>query len=91
MRKAVTPKFKRLEQSHAHASCLGNLPKKSLWASATQVQLTVCGYTMICLLYNLMDEVIPIFGSAARQDGGLGMSTSALALPLALGGCSIFV
>ena len=56
-----------------------------------QVQLTVCGYTMICLLYNLMDEVIPIFGSAAREDGGLSMSTVALALPLALGGCSIFV
>ena len=51
----------------------------------------MCGYTMICLLYNLMDEVTPIYGSAAREDGGLGLSTSALALPLALGGLSIFL
>ena len=63
----------------------------SLWPCALQVQLTVCGYTMICLLYNLMDEVTPIYGSAAREDGGLGLSTSALALPLALGGLSIFL
>lgn len=48
-------------------------------------------YVLICLLYNLMDEVTPIFGSAAEKDGGLSLTTSQLALPLALGGVSIFV
>ena len=56
-----------------------------------QILLTILGYAFLCLLYNLLDEVTPIYGSADRSNGGLGLSTSQLALPLAIGGISIFL
>ena len=46
---------------------------------------------MICLLYNLLDEVTPIYGSADRSIGGLGFTTTQLAVPLVVGGISIFL
>jgi hypothetical protein len=56
-----------------------------------QIVLTIFGYTCMCLLYNLLDEMTPIYSSAQRSAGGLGLTTSQLAWPLAVGGVSIFV
>ncbi len=56
-----------------------------------QPVLTILGYVCVCLLYNLLDEITPIYSSARRSNGGLALSTSQLAWPLAVGGISIFV
>ena len=51
--------------------------------------LTLCGYSMIAFSYNLVDEMVPIFASAPLRNGGLGLSTTQLAVPLMVGGSSI--
>ncbi|CAG9467144.1 unnamed protein product [Pedinophyceae sp. YPF-701] len=61
------------------------------WWRSGQVRATVLGYGAVALLYCIMDEVTPIFGSAAVADGGLGLLEHQLALPLSVGGIVLVV
>ena len=61
------------------------------WHRLPQVRLALCGYGSVAFLYNLLDELVPIFASAAERDGGLGWDPSQLAPPLALGGLSLIL
>lgn len=56
-----------------------------------QVLLALVGYAIVSFLFNLLDEVRPIFASAPIEDGGLDMSTEALAWPLSFGGLSFIL
>ena len=56
-----------------------------------QVLLALGGYAIVSLLFNLLDEVRPIFASAPIEDGGLNMTTEAIAWPLSFGGLSFIM
>ena len=56
-----------------------------------QVLLALVGYAIVSFLFNLLDEVRPIFASAPIEAGGLDMSTEALAWPLSFGGLSFIL
>ena len=45
----------------------------------------------MAFLFNLLDELVPIFASAAERDGGLGWAPSELAPPLAVGGLALIL
>ena len=55
------------------------------------MRLTLCGYGCVAFLFNLLDELVPIFASAAERDGGLGWDPSQLAPPLAVGGMALIL
>ena len=61
------------------------------WHQLPQVRLTLCGYGCVAFLFNLLDELVPIFSSAAEKDGGLGWQPSELAPPLAVGGVALIL
>lgn len=56
-----------------------------------QVLLALASYGVVAFLFNLLDEVRPIFASAPIRDGGLGMSTHLLSWPLSFGGLSFIL
>ena len=56
-----------------------------------QVLLTLGGYGTIAFIYNLEDELMPLYASAPLSAGGLSLATSQLAVPLILGGASVAV
>ena len=64
---------------------------KHRWHRDRQVQLTLAGYTSICFVYILFDEMVPMYSSAPHQAGGLGLTPSQLALPLMASGPIMFV
>jgi len=67
-------------------------PSEALpWYKQRRVILSLTGYASICFIYILIDELTPIFGSAAVKDGGLGFSTSQLAPPLAFSGVTLTI
>ena len=43
-------------------------------------------YMIVAFLFNLLDEVRPVFASAPVEVGGLGLSTNVLSWPLSFGG-----
>ena len=63
----------------------------SYWRAHAQVLLALVGYAIVSFLFNLLDEVRPIFASAPIEDGGLDMTTEALAWPLSFGGLSFIL
>lgn len=46
----------------------------------------LAGYGLVAFCFNILDELTPLFASAAVADGGLGFSPSALAPSLSFGG-----
>ena len=64
---------------------------KHRWHRDRQVQLTLAGYTSVCFVYILFDEMVPMYSSAPHQAGGLGLQPSQLALPLMASGPIMFV
>ena len=61
------------------------------YLAALQTIMTLAGYGMIAFTYNLVDEMMPIYASAPLVSGGLALSTSELAVPLAAGGSAIIL
>lgn len=61
------------------------------WYKQRNVILCLAGYALIAFCFILLDELIPIFASARKIDGGLGFSTSKLSSPLAFGGFILVV
>ncbi|GBF96387.1 MFS general substrate transporter [Raphidocelis subcapitata] len=61
-------------------------PQGPPWHRDRAVLSALLGYSAVCLLFCALDELTPIFASAPRGSGGLGMSEAALAAPLAFGG-----
>ena len=51
-----------------------------------QVVLALGTYMIVAFIFNLLDEVRPIFASAPIEVGGLGLSTNVLSWPLSFGG-----
>ena len=51
-----------------------------------QVLLALGTYMIVAFLFNLLDEVRPVFASAPVEVGGLGLSTNVLSWPLSFGG-----
>lgn len=60
-------------------------------ACAAQVLLALASYGVVAFLFNLLDEVRPIFASAPIEDGGLSMPTHLLSWPLSFGGLSFIL
>lgn len=56
------------------------------WYRQRLVLTALGGYGLIAFFYIFLDELIPIFASAAPADGGLGFSPSQLAPSLSFGG-----
>ncbi|KAK9841642.1 hypothetical protein WJX74_009288 [Apatococcus lobatus] len=59
---------------------------ESPWYKSRQVQLSLLGYAMVAFSYNLMDELVPLYASAAIDLGGLKLAPSNLAIPLTAAG-----
>ncbi|EFJ50590.1 hypothetical protein VOLCADRAFT_103803 [Volvox carteri f. nagariensis] len=58
-------------------------PKRLLpWYRYPQVLLTVLGYGATALIFCAIDELFPIFASAPRSSGGLGLREEQIAPPL---------
>ena len=58
-----------------------------LWKTPwLQVVLALGTYMIVAFIFNLLDEVRPIFASAPVEVGGLGLSTNVLSWPLSFGG-----
>ena len=55
--------------------------RPALWALA--------GYGSTAFLFNLVNELLPLWASAPPAVGGLGLSPAALAAPLAVGGAAL--
>lgn len=51
-----------------------------------QVLLALGTYMIVAFIFNLLDEVRPIFASAPVEVGGLALSTNVLSWPLSFGG-----
>ncbi|CAL5223223.1 g5700 [Coccomyxa viridis] len=56
------------------------------WYKDFQVLLALGTYMIVAFLFNLLDEVRPVFASAPVEVGGLGLSTNVLSWPLSFGG-----
>ncbi|BDA43547.1 Uncharacterized membrane protein YCR023C at N-terminal half [Coccomyxa sp. Obi] len=65
--------------------------KEQPWYYDRQVILALASYGVVAFLFNLLDEVRPIFASAPIEDGGLAMSTHLLSWPLSFGGLSFIL
>ncbi|KAK9796255.1 hypothetical protein WJX73_006157 [Symbiochloris irregularis] len=61
------------------------------WWKNRHTLIAVAGYGCIAFSYNLCDEMVPIFASAPLHSGGLGLTTTQLAVPLGLGGIAIIL
>eukprot|EP00873_Tetraselmis_striata_P027647 jgi/Tetstr1/447911/TSEL_035219.t1 len=59
------------------------------WWRQRDVGLCLLGYALIAFIFNLSNEVTPIYASAPPGDGGLGFSTGQLAVPYSVGGASL--
>lgn len=58
---------------------------------AAQVVRTILGYGTVCFLYNLLDELVPIFAAAPISTGGLDLSAAELSGPLSTSGIFLMV
>jgi hypothetical protein len=56
------------------------------WYKQKNVLLALEGYASIAFCFIMLDELIPIFASAPKEEGGLDFSPSELSGPLAFGG-----
>ncbi|EIE22258.1 MFS general substrate transporter [Coccomyxa subellipsoidea C-169] len=65
-------------------------PEKA-WYKDPLVLLSCCGYMMICFMFNMLDELFPIFAAAPIATGGLSFSSSDLSLPLSVSGAALMV
>ncbi len=68
----------------------GDAATKHRWYRDTQVQLTLVGYSLVCFVYILFDEMVPMYSSAPARAGGLALNPSQLALPLIASGPIMF-
>jgi MFS family permease len=59
------------------------------WHHHTPALTALAGYGTVAFLFNLLDELVPLFASAPASVGGLGLAPAALALPLAAGGVAL--
>ena len=72
-------------------------PTLSIWQGphcsrgTPQVLLALACYATVSFLFNLLDEVRPIFASAPIENGGLDMTAEALAWSLSFGGVSFIL
>lgn len=69
----------------------GALPKRvaaaeAPWYRQRGVVLTLGGYALIAFIFNILDELVPIYASAPLAEGGLGFSTRQLAPSLSFSG-----
>lgn len=71
------------------AGISGQDSSERIWYKDRETIVTLCGYCSIAFSYNLVDEMMPIYASAPIHVGGLELSTSQLAIPLAAGGAAI--
>ncbi len=71
------------EIEHAGESAASSRP---VWWRDEHVILALAGYTGVAFSYIALDELVPLFASASRADGGLGYSPEMLAGPLAFSG-----
>ncbi|MEW5308918.1 MAG: hypothetical protein WDW38_000838 [Sanguina aurantia] len=56
------------------------------WYRDRMICLAIAGYSLCCLLYCALDEVLPIFAAAPTSAGGLDLAVSELSWPLAFNG-----
>eukprot|EP00192_Tetraselmis_astigmatica_P008292 CAMPEP_0117685994 /NCGR_PEP_ID=MMETSP0804-20121206/22140_1 /TAXON_ID=1074897 /ORGANISM="Tetraselmis astigmatica, Strain CCMP880" /LENGTH=652 /DNA_ID=CAMNT_0005497511 /DNA_START=83 /DNA_END=2042 /DNA_ORIENTATION=- len=61
------------------------------WWKLRRIRLTLMGYGLVAFIYNLSDEVTPIYASTVPSDGGLGFTTSQLGVPLSVSGVALLV
>jgi MFS family permease len=59
------------------------------WYRQRNVVLSLAGYALIAFVYILLEELVPLFASAAPELGGLGWPSQKLALPMAAGGLAL--
>ena len=61
------------------------------WYKQGTVVVCLAGGGLITICVNYLDELAPIFASAKPMEGGLGMTASAFAWPLAFGGLMLML
>jgi MFS family permease len=66
-------------------------PPAAPWFKSRPVLFALAGYGSTAALFNLIDELLPVFASAPTAAGGLGLSPSHLAAALGVGGAALIV
>lgn len=66
-------------------------PRTEAEHKCRQIVLLICGYGIIALTFNIMDEVVPIYASTPISHSGLSLDSSELGLPLSIGGIGLMV
>ncbi|PRW58585.1 glucuronokinase 1 isoform A [Chlorella sorokiniana] len=69
----------------------GGQAAEAPWYRQRACITTLAGYGLIAFLFNVMEEVLPIFASAAVAQGGLGLTPAQLAPSLSFGGIVLCV
>lgn len=64
---------------------------RPVWWQDESVILALAGYTGVAFSYIALDELVPLYASASRSDGGLGYSSQVLAGPLAFSGLALIL
>jgi fucose permease len=77
-----------LERSTVQGT-VGNNNANTPWYRQKNVILSLIGYTGVAFAYICVDELVPLFASAAIVDGGLSYSTQMLSGPLAFSGIAL--
>eukprot|EP00884_Botryococcus_braunii_P022703 jgi/Botrbrau1/9116/Bobra.0305s0020.1 len=67
------------------APCPAPRLHKAWWQNG-QVVRTVVGYGSVCFLYNLLDELVPIYSASPLDTGGLDLTAAQLSAPLSTAG-----
>ena len=82
-----------LLEDHAADADEGDLQPESdrPWYRQKTVVVCLAGGGLITLCVNYLDELAPIFASAKATQGGLGMTASNFAWPLAFGGLTLML
>ena len=53
--------------------------------------ILLCGYGMIAFIYNMVDEVVPIFASTPLKHNGLDLDSNGIGIVLSIGGLALIV
>ncbi|KAK9832715.1 hypothetical protein WJX81_003365 [Elliptochloris bilobata] len=69
----------------------GSRDAEQPWYRNGLLLLLVAGYGLVAFLFNIIDEVTPLFAATPVSKGGLGFTSSELSVPLAAGGAVLMV
>ena len=82
------------EEGHAHLPAVlegaASTEHRLKWWQIEGVRGVLASYTLIALVYIMMDELFPMFAASARDSAGLALDTKDISVILSVGGAAVF-